>query len=162
MNFPVEKNQVTSRPVVCFILYLKQFTLTISFLVFFNLSAFPQLENEVSKTWQYTKIYDKEGKAGRRIGAHDLMTLRREDDKNTFSYALQLEDIKAWGNWTLDDSTMVFDYAAVASGPSKSSSDKPGIRRFRIIKITSEELLIREVTQADRPGLFFEFRYFAD
>lgn len=162
MSSPGGRNRVSSNLYAGILLHLKQFTLFLFFSLFFDSAALGQLADEVSKTWIYSKIYDKEGKPGRRIGAHDLLCLRKEEERNSFSYALQIEDIKAWGYWTLEDSTLVFDYEAVASGPTRNSSDKPEIRRFRILKITKEEMLIREVTQPDKPGLYFEFRYFAD
>lgn len=121
-----------------------------------------QLTHEVAKTWQYVKIYDKQGKTGRKIGAHDLMTLRIDESGNTFSYALQLEDMKAWGKWTIDDSTLVFDYEAVSNLLTKTIHTGVGIRRFRIVTLSNNELLMREVTLPDQPGLFFQFRYFAD
>ena len=113
----------------------------------------------ICKTWKYESIYDKEGHQSRKIGSHDLLNIRTNGDKQTFSYALVLENIKSTGLWILADSTLEFTYAASAETPKNVA---PAIRKFKILFITSEELLFREVTKPEQPGLYFKFSAFSE
>lgn len=114
---------------------------------------------DVAKSWKYDDVYLKTpGDQFRRVGAHDVMTLRLGISENTFSYALQLENIKARGNWELTDSTLIFTYQPVDTG-----SDQPRVvRRFKIIHLSNEAMLFREVTTADKPAAYFAFSRLAE
>lgn len=115
--------------------------------------------DEVAKSWKYEEIYLKTpGDEFKRVGPHDIMTLRKGGIENTFSYALQLENIKAKGSWQLIDSVLIFTYQPITPAPSQTLK----IRRFKIITLAEGKLVFREVLEDDKAGATFSYTLIAE
>ncbi|MBL7924576.1 MAG: hypothetical protein JNL88_10300 [Bacteroidia bacterium] len=116
-----------------------------------------QTAHEICRTWQYVSIYTIDGREVRKIGHRDLMVLRKKGKEQVFSYFLQLEKVKSSGTWILQDSTLEFTYT---TGKSGDRGNEALVRKFRILEVNDEKLLLQETGLRDQPGLFFSYTSF--
>ena len=108
----------------------------------------------VAHTWKYEDVFLKTpGDHFKKVGAHDVMILRKGETENTFSYALPLENIKAKGTWLLNDSTLVFTYDSATNIPDSLKV----VRYFKIQRLTKDSMLFREVLKNGARGAGFSF-----
>lgn len=113
---------------------------------------------EISRSWKYEEIYLKSpGDKFKKVGAHDVMTLRSGESENTFSYALQLENIKASGTWQLKDSLLVFTYKS-----DVNTTDAAVVRQFKVLQLNKDSLLFREVLNGGKTGASFSYSFLAE
>ncbi len=146
------KNHPSSKSLLFTLFFTGVFTCT-TFLL--NAQIKPE---DVSRSWKYEEIYLKSpGDQFKKVGAHDIMILRTGSSENTFSYALQLENIKASGTWQLNDSLLIFIY---------KPEDKPAaatvIRQFKILRLNQDSLLFREVLPGGKTGPSFSYSFLAE
>ncbi len=76
----------------------------------FSCSNKPTIKEHLEKKWTFISIKDSIGNTVKKTQTTDTLYISNKNKANNFHYSIELENIKASGNWELKDSNLIFTY----------------------------------------------------